>query len=182
MTMMATMEEARAAEEDTVFTNVKQTRKLNKMRARTGSYSARLNAKEGKLLGPGKRLTVYKVDTIRAEVFGHFEKEVKANAALSLAAWLLDHAAVQVQEVKPQEGSPGSRNKVVFPYLSAGMALSPQVVQKAKGVPQAYLNYHLYLKDLYQKNSTLFPAIYAFSTSFPATIAQKKQLPEFFPF
>ncbi|WP_223816249.1 DUF6443 domain-containing protein [Adhaeribacter rhizoryzae] len=143
-TMIATMEASRAAEEDTVFTNVAQTRKQDQVRARTGSYAARLNAKEKRLLGPGKRLTVFKGDTIRAEVFGHYEVENKASVLTSLAAWVLSNGAVQVAQPPAREGSMPGRGKPMFPYLSVGLALSPQVVQKEKNVPQAYLKYMVY--------------------------------------
>ncbi|WP_190277641.1 DUF6443 domain-containing protein [Adhaeribacter rhizoryzae] len=143
-TLMATMEASRASEEDTVFTNVAQTRKQDQVRARTGSYAARLNAKEKRLLGPGKRLTVFKGDTIRAEVFGHYEIENKASVLTSLAAWVLSNGAMQVAQPPAREGSMPGRGKPMFPYLSVGLALSPQVVQKEKNVPQAYLKYIVY--------------------------------------
>ncbi|MCC9138774.1 DUF6443 domain-containing protein [Pontibacter silvestris] len=142
--MMATMEEVNDYQEQEVygFENISETRHQDQVKARSGNYAARLNAEEGTLLGPGKQLQVQKGDSVHVQVFGHYRKEKKSNKAYSLATWLAGNSVMQVQDAPREKG--GNKTKSAFPFLSAGIALTPQVLQNSKKAPQAYVRYIAY--------------------------------------
>ncbi|MDX5438734.1 MAG: DUF6443 domain-containing protein, partial [Pontibacter sp.] len=138
-----TMEQVNAEEEEREFERVAQSRRRDRSRARTGQHSAMLNAKKGLLLGPSKKLEVRRGDRIEAEVYGHYQQEVKDNWLYTVAAALLGNTGVSIanngkggEAAKPQGGK--------FPYLAVGIALAPPVKQRLKGVPAAYIKYIAY--------------------------------------
>ncbi|MFT2011584.1 RHS repeat-associated core domain-containing protein [Pontibacter sp. 13R65] len=137
----ATMETMRAMVEEESFENVGETRHQDRVHARTGSHAALLGVGRGKPLGPLKRVSLHKGDSLKAEVFGLYEQEAKKGVAFSLASWLASSAAgVTI-------GGEGGNKAKALPLLGAGVALVPQAVQKAKGAPLAYIRYIVYDAD-----------------------------------
>ena len=139
--MRLSMEPANASQEEQTFERVETTRRKDHHHSRSGEHAAKLNAWQGDLLGPGKRLQVKKGDKLEVEVFGHYQQQNKPGLLYSLATFLAGNLAVQAGEL-PEEGR--NKGKIPFPLLSAGLAFSPQVVQQVKGAPQAYLSFIAY--------------------------------------
>lgn len=140
-TMSLSMEPANATEEEQEFERVAHTRRRDNGHSRSGEHAAYLNARHGKLLGPGKRLELGKGDKIEVEVFGHYQQDNKRNVMYSLASFLAANARVQ-QQPMPKEGK--QQKKAKFPLLSVGLAFTPKIIQKIKGAPQAYVKYIAY--------------------------------------
>ncbi|GGG19023.1 DUF6443 domain-containing protein [Pontibacter amylolyticus] len=143
LTAELTMEMMAAPQEEENFGRVSETRHLDRGRSRSGSHAALLGAGRGKPLGPGRRLTVRSGDRVKAEVYGLYEEEVKSNKGLNLAAWLLGSATAGVGTMTEL----GNGNGKALPYIGAGIALAPVVLQKEKGAPVAYMRYIAYGKD-----------------------------------
>lgn len=139
----ATMEMMAAQQEEAEFGHVAETRHLDRVRARSGSHAALLGAGRDRPLGPSRRLSVRAGDIVKAEAFGLYEEEVRGNKGLSLASWLLGAATAGVGTVSELGGSNGK----ALPYIGAGIALAPVVLQKEKGAPAAYIRYIAYTKD-----------------------------------
>ncbi|MCJ8165966.1 DUF6443 domain-containing protein [Pontibacter sp. E15-1] len=137
-----TMEPVNSEEEESKFERVPQTRRRDRGHARTGEHAARLNARHGLALGPSSRLEVRKGEKVEVEVFGHYEREDRKGIVKSLAAMLIGGVATQAAQ-SHSEGV-AAKGKSRFPLLSVGLALTPQVVQKLKGVPAAYVRYVAY--------------------------------------
>ncbi|WP_202923364.1 DUF6443 domain-containing protein [Pontibacter pudoricolor] len=142
-TQLLTMEAANAETEEQAFERVPQSRGRDRVHARTGEHMARLNAGKGLLLGPSKRLEVKKGDKLEVEVFGHYLQETKDNWLYTIAAFLLGNASMKAIDQMPQDGvKPKTSGK--FPLLSVGIAFAPQVKQRLRGVPAAYVKYVAY--------------------------------------
>lgn len=139
----ATMEMMAAQQEEAEFGHVAETRHLDRGRSRSGSHAALLGAGRNRPLGPSKRLIVRAGDIVKAEAFGLYEEEVRGNKGLSLASWLLGAARAGVGTVSEL----GTGNGKALPYIGAGIAIVPQVLQKEKGAPVAYMRYIAYAKD-----------------------------------
>ncbi|WP_133242747.1 DUF6443 domain-containing protein [Pontibacter virosus] len=137
------MEPMMAYEEEQTFGRVSETRHLDRGRARSGSHAALVGAGHDRPLGPSRRLSVRKGDRVSAEVYGLYEEEVKSSRGLDLATWLLGSATAGVSTM----AEPGSGKSKALPYIGAGIALAPQVLQKERGAPVAYLRYIAYDKD-----------------------------------
>lgn len=148
VTMQAqlTMEPMMAQQEEEEFNRVEETRHQDMMRARTGSHAALLSAGRGRPLGPSKRVVLHKGDTLRAEAFGLYETERKKDLVFSLASWLASSAVVSATSGAPGEQGSGGKRKAI-PFLGAGLALAPQVLQKERGAPKAYIRYIVYDSD-----------------------------------
>ncbi|MBF8961757.1 hypothetical protein I0P70_00750 [Pontibacter sp. FD36] len=142
-TSQATMEMMAAPQEEEQFGHIAETRHLDRGRSRSGSHAALLGAGRNRPLGPSRRLSVRAGDKVKAEAFGMYEEEVKGNKGLSLASWLLGAATAGVGTVSELGTGPGK----ALPYIGAGIALAPLVLQKEKGAPVAYLRYIAYAKD-----------------------------------
>lgn len=141
-----TMEPAMASSEEAEFDRVQETRHLDHVRARTGSHAALLSAGRNRPLGPAKRVELQRGDTLRVKAFGMYETERKQELVFSLASWLASAAVLSAGLPGPGEQGGGRKGKAL-PYLGAGLALAPQVVQKEKGAPKAYLRYIAYDSD-----------------------------------
>ncbi|NDK57359.1 RHS repeat-associated core domain-containing protein [Pontibacter sp. BT213] len=143
-TQQATMEPMMASTEESNFDNVAETRHLDRGRARTGSHAALLNAGKNKPVGPSKRVQLQQGDSLQVEVYGMYETVKEQDLAFSLLSWLA--ASAVVTTTNPVGESKAKQNKYL-PYLGVGLALAPQVLQKEKGVPKAYLRYIVYDSD-----------------------------------
>ena len=141
-----TMETMMASAEEAEFERVGQTRHLDRARARTGSHAALLGVGRGRPMGPSKRVALHKGDTLRVKAFGRYETEKKRDLAFSLASWLASSAVVTASSSTPGENGTAKPGKSM-PYLGAGLALAPQILQKEKGAPKAYLRYIVYDSD-----------------------------------
>lgn len=142
-TAMATMEMMAAPQEEAEFGHVAETRHLDRGRARSGAHAALVGAGRNRPLGPSRRLPVRAGDVVKAEAYGMYEQEVKSNKGLSLASWLLGAATAGVGTVTELGTGPGK----ALPYIGAGIAIAPQVLQKEKGAPTAYIRYIAYDRD-----------------------------------
>ncbi|MEJ8802068.1 LamG-like jellyroll fold domain-containing protein [Pontibacter sp. H249] len=137
-----TMEQQVAYQEEQAFDHVAETRHLDRARSRSGSHAALVGAGRGRALGPSKRVELHKGDSLRVQAFGYYETERKDNKVVSLLSWLASAATVSTSAV---EGGPKKAKPV--PYLGAGLALAPEIIQRAKGAPVAYLRYIVYDSD-----------------------------------
>jgi hypothetical protein len=152
-TMCLSMEPANASTEEHTFERVETTRRKDYHHSRSGEHAAKLNARQGDLLGPGKRLEIKKGDKLEVEVYGHYQQQNKPGLLYSLAAFLAGNVAVQLAEA-PKEGQ--NKEKNGFPLLSAGLAFSPQVLVQVKGAPQAYGSFIALLIRIYKSGSYLW--------------------------
>lgn len=139
----ATMEMMAAPREEEEFGHIAETRHLDRGRSRAGSHAALLGVGRGRPLGPSKRLSVQKGDIVKAEAFGLYEEEVKSNKGLSIASWLLGTVTAGVGTATEL----GTGNGKALPYIGMGIAIAPQVLQKEKGAPLAYMRYIAYDRD-----------------------------------
>lgn len=138
-----TMEPMMAQQEEEAFGRVQESRHLDRGRSRSGSHAALLGVGRNRPMGPGRRLAVRAGDIVKAEAYGMYEEEVKSNKGLNLAAWLLGTATAGMGTVTEL----GNGNGKGLPYIGAGIALAPQVLQREKGAPVAYIRYIAYDKD-----------------------------------
>ncbi|AKD02114.1 hypothetical protein PKOR_01870 [Pontibacter korlensis] len=142
-----TMEPMMASTEEAEFDRVEETRHLDRMRSRTGSHAALLSAGRNRPLGPAKRVELHKGDTLKVKAFGLYETERKKDLVFSLASWLASSAVVTAGNMAAGEQAGTSKKNRALPYLGAGLALAPQVLQKEKRAPKAYLRYIVYDAD-----------------------------------
>ena len=140
----ASMEPMMAQAEESNFDNVAQTRHLDRGRARTGSYAALLSAGRNQPVGPSRRVSLQQGDSLQVEAYGMYETVKEQNMAFSLLSWL---AASATMTTANPEGENKARQNKYLPYLGVGLALAPQVLQKEKGAPKAYLRYIVYDSD-----------------------------------
>jgi len=140
---MASMEPMLAQTEESNFDNVAQTRHLDRGRARTGSHAALLSAGRNQPVGPSRRVPLQQGDSLQVEAYGMYETVREQDKAFSLLSWLAASAVVTTGQVVEGKGKPNKH----LPYLGVGLALAPQIIQKEKGAPKAYLRYIVYDAD-----------------------------------
>ncbi|MBB6609985.1 hypothetical protein H7F15_02955 [Pontibacter sp. Tf4] len=139
----ATMEPDFAYQEESNFANISETRHLDRGRARTGSYAALLSTSRNRPVGPSRRVTMQKGDSLKVEAYGLYETVKEQDMTFSLLSWLAASAMITTGQVA--EGK-GKQNKYL-PYLGMALAMAPKIIQKEKGVPKAYLRYIVYDSD-----------------------------------
>jgi RHS repeat-associated protein len=143
-TQQATMEPMMAQTEESSFENIAETRHLDRGRSRTGSHAALLNAGRNQPVGPSRRVSLQQGDSLQVEVYGMFETVKEQDLTFNLLSWLA--ASATVTTANPVGESKAKSNKYL-PYLGVGLALAPQIIQKEKGIPKAYLRYIVYDSD-----------------------------------
>ncbi|WP_317191402.1 DUF6443 domain-containing protein [Hymenobacter guriensis] len=147
--LTAGMEPVNAAEEEQRFAHVSETRLRDAMHARTGSYVARLNAREGRRLGPSITLAVAAGDSLKAEVYGRYDRNGATGSLLRSGA-LVAGAAVAGN---PSDLSSDRMQRIHarrrwLPYVGASVALLPQLLKsRSAELPTAFLRYELFDQD-----------------------------------
>lgn len=151
MALNATMEPVNSIREETDFDNVAQTRQFDPDHARSGDYSARLNAHQvSRATGPYTTLPVSKGDSVRVEVFGQYDGSRK------VVALPLIEAATAITLSTPANGPPvGEIPRAQtrrLPAIFLGITTTLEKVvglfgKKEAELPRASLTYEFYDKD-----------------------------------
>lgn len=144
----AGMEQANAAREEEQFEHVAETRFQDALHARTGTYVAKLNAREGRRLGPSVSWPVQAGDSVRAEVYGRYDHQGAAGRFLRRGALVTGAAAGGAgdQQVDKQQAFPGRRRWL--PFVGGSLVLVPQLFKPRQDeLPQAFLRYELFDQD-----------------------------------
>lgn len=138
---IATMEVVNAEREDTTFNHIETSRQLDMGNAHTGSYSARLNAAEQRIIGPSKWMEVSAHDTIKAQAFAHYNRAPKKRLTdwLTLLPWVSAEPVINTLE--------GNKPSKYSPFLQLGVAIPLTQELFNKKHPKAYLRYAFFNKD-----------------------------------
>ncbi|MEM8970023.1 MAG: RHS repeat-associated core domain-containing protein, partial [Bacteroidota bacterium] len=135
-----------AAEEEQLFSNINETRQTYLNANTTASSNevtnpnraARLNAAQGRVVGPAKSLEVKRGDEIRLEVNAYYEIVQNTNSAISgsvvpfVVSAFSGQGVVDGQTLSSALNQPGALNGVDF------------LSDEGNGVPKAYLNFLLF--------------------------------------
>ena len=142
----ATLEPSMALEEDTIFENLDETRKLDAIRARSGIGFAFVSAADHKPLGPLKMFDVHKGDSIAVQAPVYWEQTGNSNVFVSLMAYL---ASILSGAVVPQTQNDGSAGMVLNPLVQLAIKATPQTISllNSPGKPKAYFRYVRFGKD-----------------------------------
>ncbi|WP_460586071.1 RHS repeat-associated core domain-containing protein [Hymenobacter arcticus] len=145
----AGMEPASATQEEQQFQHVAETRLIDTDHARTGSYVARLNAGTGRREGPSVRLKVAAGDTIRAEVYGRYDRGAVAGSLFQKGALVTGSlSAGAPSQLVIDQAQPVAAQRRWLPFIGASIALVPELLKmKRVYVPTAYLRYEVFNKD-----------------------------------
>ena len=161
------METDQATDEEANFLNVGAVRQIDALYAHSGTASARLNAAEGKIIGPGKSLKVTAGSTVTMEVFAKYGPVGNTTNLSQLAAGLFASAlsgnlATSFEQIG---------NTVPDALLNDdGLALL--AASNTAGEGGAYLNYILF-------DENYIPVDYGFQRldqSAQGTLAEHQQL------
>lgn len=142
------MELMMAFQEEEQFSNVAETRHVDVRHAYDGQASARLNARQGRPIGPRKWLTVQAGDSVYAQVQAHYVREAHPRSfVFSMLGFLANSVTMQAGGEKT--AATQKKNGIIsYLGLGTGLALAPAVQHKRqKGVPKAYLRVMVYDKD-----------------------------------
>jgi RHS repeat-associated protein len=142
-TYMATMESEYDTLETTAFDNITETRQIDVLNNHTpgGKASARLNAAEGKTVGPSLSLHVMYGDTVEMKTYGKYyqkssTKEVVDGLA-GIVAGMLSSKGIVTETTGIAEA------------LSGGLGTAEAgLMGDESGVPMAHLNYLFFDKDM----------------------------------
>jgi len=152
VTMFAGMEQANSPREEADFDNVATTRQFDPGHARSGNYSARLNAfQANRANGPYTSLRVNAGDSVRVEVYGHYDEAQKAGLFSSQA--IVPTVSLGTSSLATpfvQDGRTASTQKTPNILLGVAVAWSKVTHLFAKReaeLPQASLTYEFYDKD-----------------------------------
>ena len=145
----AGMEPANAAEEEKQFQHVAETRLADPDRARTGSFVARLNARQGRRLGPTITLPVAAGDSVHAEVYGRYDHGGALGGLLPKGAVVTGAAvAIGAGQAGSDQTVPKVGQRRIWPLLGASIGFVPQLFKaRVAELPAAYLRYELFNKD-----------------------------------
>jgi len=148
-TQVVGMEPANATREERTATHVAETRLADPSRARTGSYVARLNAGTGRRQGPSLRLAVRAGDSIRAEVYGRYDRGATTGQQAARTALALGAATrVQPAPTGPEQFLAAAPRRTWRPFVGLSMGVVPHLLKlKRARLPVAYLRYELFTKD-----------------------------------
>lgn len=145
----AGMEPVNAAQEEREFKHVGETRFRDAMRARTGDYVAKLNAREGRAQGPTLTLAVAAGDSVTAEVYGRYDRSQLTPGAFRTGALVAGAVVGSVPAAGASDQNvPLANRRRFLPYVGASLAIIPQLLGLRRAeVPQAYLRYELFNRD-----------------------------------
>ncbi|GAA4379797.1 hypothetical protein GCM10023186_17580 [Hymenobacter koreensis] len=144
----AGMEPVNAAKEEQEFERVAETRLQDVNHARTGDYVAKLNAGQGRRLGPSIRLAVQAGDSVYAEVYGRYNHGAVGKSWQRKALLTGASVAGSAGPVATDKGQPTPARSRLVPQISASLALVPQLLFARRAeVPLAYLRYDLFDQD-----------------------------------
>lgn len=145
----AGMEPVNAAEEEKQFQHVAETRLADPDRARTGSFVARLNARQGRRQGPTITLQVAAGDSVRADVYGRYDHGGALGGLLPKGAVVTGAAvAVGAGQAGSDRTAPKAGQRRFWPLLGARSGFVPQLFKaRVAELPAAYLRYELFNKD-----------------------------------
>ncbi len=146
--IVAGMEPTNAAKEEQQFQHVAETRFADPTHARTGNYVARLNARSGHRDGPSLRLEVAAGDSIRAEVYGRYDRETGAVTFLQRGALVAGATVAGTPKQVGIDQKYTTTRRRWLPYIGAGIGIVPQLLKTKKAeLPTAYLRYELFNRD-----------------------------------
>ncbi len=147
--LKAGMELASATTEEQQFQHVAETRLADPNHARTGSYVARLNAQMGRRDGPSIRVKVAAGDSIRAEVYGRYDRGIVAGSLFQKGALLAGGLTAGIpSSTGTDQIQPVTAQRRWLPFVGASLAVIPQLLTaKRAQLPIAYLRYDVFNKD-----------------------------------
>jgi RHS repeat-associated protein len=144
----ASMEAGNAGQEEAQFKHISETRLADPNHARTGSYVARLNARQGRRDGPSIRIKVAAGDSIRAEVYGRYDRTATSGSLLQSGALVLSGTSIGAAGIV---GIDKQQPKIVqrrwLPLIGASLGIIPQLLKKRAALPNAYLRYEVFNRD-----------------------------------
>ncbi|MFC4874285.1 RHS repeat domain-containing protein [Negadavirga shengliensis] len=144
--LLATMEEARAEEEEALFENLPQSRQGAAEHNVTpeGYSTAWLNAARGRILGPARAQEVQRGDSITLSVFGKYvdKRKVRLLPASLVKAKASPETLRQLTELGQQYRAAGPNQLLL--YHAVHLVLADL---QRKPVPEAYMGYALYDAD-----------------------------------
>jgi len=145
----AGMEPVNASQEEQQFRHVAETRLADPSHARTGDYVARLNARMGRREGPSYRLKVAAGDSVKAEVFGRYDRSTTTATLWQRGALLLGATTISVPgQAGTDQQLPLATRRRWLPFIGASLGVVPQLLHlKRAELPTAYLRYELFNKD-----------------------------------
>ncbi|MBN7817461.1 DUF6443 domain-containing protein [Algoriphagus pacificus] len=144
---IATMESGRLASEEMEFSMVSESRQTEPAHnvTKDGNQVAWLNAKRGRMVGPGRTQEIYAGDSLKLQVYGKYleVKKQKSKAASFMAAGGKERLLADLNELTLNNQRAGGANPIALLNLVDILAKD---IQK-KEVPEAYLMYALYDQD-----------------------------------
>lgn len=160
---VATMENSRVLEEDSLFQNLERTRVLDALRARTGMGLALVSANDQKPFGPMKIWEVKKGDSISVKAPVYWEQTSDPNQFINLLAYL---ASILSGSVTPVQNADGTPSLVLSPLLQIAVASAPTLLStlNGEGKPKAFFRYVRFNKD----------SVIIFEKTIPITEASKE--------
>lgn len=148
----AGMEPVNAPTEESKFERIAETRLRDAAHARSGDYVARLSAASGTGQGPRITVPVQAGDSIKAEVYGRYDRSQSIGSVLRAVALTAGAASVA--------GPLGPATETPMPvarhrwWPTLGLAITPGLLlaraakkQVSDALPQAYLRYQLFTRD-----------------------------------
>jgi len=146
--MVATMETENAELEESAFENIEATRQVDALYNVTegGNTSARLNAAEGRVMGPWTSLHLMPGDTVRMSVYAKYDEPAKTNEGITGMAGII--AATLTQETVTDLAMQVTEG--LNQALAAGGA---GLLAKDNGIPKAYLNYIFFDAEMKTKSA-----------------------------
>lgn len=145
----ASMEMANASQEERQFQHMAETRLADPAHARTGNYVARLNARSGQPVGPSIRLQVAAGDSVRAEVFGRYDRGTATGNFLQKGSLIIGGTTTMAGgQANGDPLQPARARRQWFPFLGTSIGIVPQLLKLKKAeLPTAYIRYELFNKD-----------------------------------
>ncbi|OOG76429.1 DUF6443 domain-containing protein [Algoriphagus sp. A40] len=144
---IATMEQANAEEEESLFTQIKPTRKREPKHNVTqgGQEVAWLNADRGEMVGPGTSQEIFEGDSVTLSVHGKFLDKKKARVNEASFATMGGKTALldQLNELGLNTKMAGGANPIAV--LNLVDIVAKDLLKKE--TPEAYLIYALYDQD-----------------------------------
>lgn len=132
----AGMETEDAIEEEAQFLNITSTRNQDAVYSRNGDEAARLNAYDGKIIGPAKGMKLYAGDSVYMETWVKYDDPNSTNLATS-ATTIHSFLATAVGVSSGGAGELGD----IYDGLGDALGSAGLISQGQNDTPAAYLNY-----------------------------------------
>ena len=151
VTMFTGLEPSNEQREESDFDNIASTRQFDPVHARTGEYSARLNARQaGRNTGPYTTLSVAAGDSVQIEVYGRYDGGAKTGRLTPAAVLPVVGLSLPANGAISSENPRAQTHKQPNILLGVAVAwskLAGLFAARETELPRASLTYEFYDKD-----------------------------------